>query len=263
MRKPSLAAICVVAAVALAGCSGSTAGTASPGAATTGVSVAPATYATAADLAEKVSSATQDKGSARMTFDMGVAGQAITGTGAFAGKGADTKLQMSMNAGGQGGIEMVLLDRNIYLKVPGSPGGKPWMRSSLDGAFGKQFGGLGDQADPSKQFDQLKTAGTLSGATPDTVDGTPATKYTLTLDAAKLAAAGTPEQQATNKALVEQGVKTIDMQIWVGDDNLPLRVSTSTPVQGQTTTIDIHYSDWGKPVDIAAPPADETADAPN
>jgi hypothetical protein len=50
--------------------------------------------------------------------------------------------------------------------------------------------------------------------------------------------------------------------LWISDDNLPLRVD-SRVVGGKTpqTTTTITYSDWGKPVSIAAPPASDTVSA--
>lgn len=268
MRKPIVAAVCVAVAVGLAGCSGTTAGTATagPGAsAGTPAAVAPAAFTSAADLAGALRTASGDKTSAKLAFTFGLGNESVTGTGAYSGSGGDARMQMTMKVAQQGDLDMIVIGGDIYVKIPGAPGGKPWIKASTSSgsAIDKEFAGFGDHVDVAKQVAQLDDGGTITGSSSDTVDGTPATKYTITLDPAKLAANGTPQQQAAIQTVIEQGVSSIDMTMWVTSDNLPLRISYSVPLQGQNTSFDMRYSDWGQPVDISAPPADQVTETPS
>jgi hypothetical protein len=56
------------------------------------------------------------------------------------------------------------------------------------------------------------------------------------------------------RAMVTQGVKTLNYSIWVDDDTLPRKFSTVVPTKQGDVTASGTYRDWGKPVSIKAPP---------
>jgi hypothetical protein len=264
MRKMAVAAVCAAAALTLAGCSSSATTDTGTSAGGTAAS-SPAVYGSTAELTKALGAATEDKKSAKMTFDFGTAGQSMKGQGAYAVTDADVTMQMTMDAGAQGRMELLLVDRTLYIQAPGlAQGDKPWIRFSADGdnPVVRQLAGLTDQIDVTRQFDQLNNGGTITAGAPDTLNGTPTTKYSITIDTAKAAAAATPEQKQQYDTLVQQGITAIDMQLWVDAGDLPRQVATSIPVQGRTTTATVGFSDWGSPVTVTAPPADQVAELP-
>ncbi|WP_329107721.1 LppX_LprAFG lipoprotein [Streptomyces sp. NBC_01439] len=101
----------------------------------------------------------------------------------------------------------------------------------------------------------------------ETIDGQKTTHLagTLTLDELKAhSASSTPaakERQEKNlKTLEEQGIKSLTMDIWIDEADQAKQVRT----QGQGTSgsmdVTIKFKDINKPVEIAAPPADQVMD---
>jgi hypothetical protein len=56
-------------------------------------------------------------------------------------------------------------------------------------------------------------------------------------------------------------VSTVESSLWLDARNHPLRVLLAQPLPaGQGTyTVDARYREWGQPVQISAPPADQVA----
>lgn len=195
--------------------------------------------------------------------------------------GTDTKMAMTMNmdmsgvpgAGGQGNmaIEMILLDRNIYMKMPQGMGGsaeKPWIKMSLD-----QMGGGGAQmeqsmqfSDPTKTLEMIQENGEILNTEQTTVDGQPATKYSVELDAAKLMEK--MGQQMPGNVKIDK----LPMDVYLNADNLPVQIEMDMgkmmkdiaeqsgqpmPSGMDSAKMTAKYTNWGEPVDIKAPPADQ------
>jgi hypothetical protein len=55
-------------------------------------------------------------------------------------------------------------------------------------------------------------------------------------------------------------VTTETIDLWVASDGLPVRVSVSSNSANGAVKADMHLSDWGKPVTITAPPANQVGD---
>jgi len=261
MRKTFLLAACTAAALALAGCGGSTAGTAAPAPA------APAPVAqitTIGELSDAISKSTQGKNSASMDMNIAFAGQSITGTGAYAINGPDVKMQITMTVPELGPMEMRLVDRVMYIKSEKS--GPKWLKAPIDpnNPQTAEFAKIIDQVDVSKQFDQFKAVGTLKGKAEEPVDGTPATRYDIAVDVQKaLASAPSAETKAQLEPLQQAGVQNLDMQLWVDQANLPIQFKTAFSAQGQQVSAAVKLKNWGAPVTVTAPPADQTSDLPS
>jgi hypothetical protein len=57
------------------------------------------------------------------------------------------------------------------------------------------------------------------------------------------------------------GVTKETIDLWVASDSsLPVRVDVSSSTSAGAFKVDMHLSDWGKPVSISAPPADQVGD---
>lgn len=263
MRKSFLLAAVTAAALALTGCGGATtAGAPAPAAAP-----APVTSITnAGQLADALTKATQGKNSATMKMDIATGGQSFGGDGAYSINGTNVTMRLNFTVPGQSSaLEMRLVDRTIYVKLPAGTGGGGWLKVPVDANNPQtaEFAKLIDQVDVSKQFDQFRTAGELKGQAPDTVDGVQTTRYDVSVDVAKaMAAAPNEEARKQLEPLSQAGVKTLDMQIWADTENLPRQIKSSFSAQGENATATIKLSDWGAPVTVEAPPANQVQELP-
>jgi len=217
-----------------------------------------------ADMTEAMGKATSTK----VTFESTALTQSVTGSGTFR-FGKDSAADLSVMVAGQGNIRIVVLPDAFYLKLPASaglPGGKSWIKltskgdDALSSAFGPMLDQLTQSFDPAGNADLLKASTTVTRAGTATVGGVRTTKYTATVDLATVAKAVGGSLAQQYRALASSQTNSLDYAIWVGDDSLPRKFSTTveTP-QGDVTAVGT-YSDWGAPVTVTAPRASEIAD---
>ncbi|HEX3648096.1 MAG TPA: hypothetical protein VHV49_06680 [Pseudonocardiaceae bacterium] len=232
---------------------------------------------TVADLGAAVQHNTAQHNSVHVTMAMSVPEiGSINSTGDLTFHPALAEhLTMAMPALG-GAMEMVLVHGTMYLKLPTSVSGalgetgKPWTKIDLgaDSALTQSLGSTADlanQADPATLIQKIAAAGTITKVTHETVNGVATTHYAITVDVAKMAASlsGEPAEQRAQQELRQDGVRSVPFDIWVDGDNLPTRIVTHVAYAEPTTgrseqvTLTIAYTDWGKPVTITAPPADQ------
>lgn len=212
-----------------------------------------------------------------MTIDMGAL--KMTAEGAFdyvAGAGRIT-MDGSALMPGLGSIEMIALDKVIYMKLAGIPGvdpAKPWIKLDL-ATLGKQAGvdiealtEMGSNNDPTASLQYLRGASDdITEVGKDTVRGVPATHYKGTIDMAK-AAAQVPEQyrDAFEKARSKVGLTAIPMDVWVDAEGRAVKMVmvANSPAKGAAPatagTITVELFDFGAKVDAAAPPAGQVTD---
>ncbi|MGY2874488.1 hypothetical protein ACVW00_001678 [Marmoricola sp. URHA0025 HA25] len=155
-----------------------------------------------------------------------------------------TEMKMSMDMGSTKAV-VILVGGVVYMQQ--TPGGKfvkidkntPGMGSIVE-----QMSGLSPDGSITAMkgaLQKVEYAGT------DTVDGTKVTKYRVTADTSAMAA--TLGGAAASGDLP----KTVTYTLYVDDDHLMRRIDMT--VAGQA--IQMLVSDWGKPVDITAPPASQ------
>jgi hypothetical protein len=144
--------------------------------------------------------------------------------------------------------------------------GRPWRKivAGSDDPLAQSIEASLDQtrrtSDPAYILRLADAAGTLHGTAADQVDGTPATKYSITIDFVKAASAfNDPAIHASLEKQINQGMKTVDYDIWVDAEDLPVRFvmngTVTVPGSGrQAFQTMLTMSDWGKPVTITAPP---------
>lgn len=228
---------------------------------------------TVADLGAAVKQNTSQHNSVHVTMAMSVpAVGAINSTGDLTFSPALAE-HMTMAVPSLGNMETVLVNGTMYVKLPGQLAnllgntGKPWTKFDLGGddPLSQSLGSTADvaaQADPTKLLQQIAAAGTITKVTHETVNGAPATHYAIKVDVAKMVAAQSGDQSQAQE-LQQLGVGTVPFDIWVDSNDLPLRIVTHVAYSepGASTseqiTITINYTDWGKPVTISAPPADQ------
>lgn len=262
MRKITLL-ICGMVVAALVGCGTRPAGQNS------------SDFGTFEDLAANVAASTAAKSSVHFVLRMEVAGQSFTGDGD--GKlGAQPALQMTMSIPPAGQMDMRLVNDVLYLKLPQElTAGKPWIRVDPNGndpisrTLGASLRQLKQNGDPSQILEQFSGAGMITGKADEQLNGKATKRYSLTIDVKKVAASQTdPDLKQMIDQALQTGVDTFPMQVWLDQENLPLRTTVDVPFknpntqQAENVKISIDYSDWGKPVEISAPPAEQVGDVP-
>jgi hypothetical protein len=147
----------------------------------------------------------------------------------------------------------------------------PWVKVDLaasglhggaDGAQLRQF----QQADPTQFLaylrgvsDEVETLGR------EAVRGVGTTHYRATVDlerASREAGAFTDPERF--RQLVEQlGTSTVDLDVWVDDEGRVRRQRFEQPLPeppGATVGVTLELFDYGAPVEVSAPPADQVTD---
>lgn len=164
----------------------------------------------------------------------------------YAGSRTDMKMSMEM---GPTKVVVVIVDGAIYVQQ--GAGTKYQKIDGHDGALGSllgQMSNLGPEA----------SIGAMRGAVrevryvgPDTVDGTPVSKYHVTIDAGSVAGAlgsGMGGMGGTGTM-----PSSVSYDLYVDADHLMRRLDMTVGEQHLRMTV----SRWGEPVVIAAPPASE------
>ncbi|HEY3751759.1 MAG TPA: hypothetical protein VGL80_21470 [Pseudonocardiaceae bacterium] len=272
MRSRTLlvAGVGVAAVLALTGCApNSITGSAAPqGAATQHTNVG-TTAASVADLGAAVQHNAAEKNSVHVDMNVTVPGAgALTASGDMRFAGTKSAVHLTMDLPSVGNMEMVVVDGTFYMKLPaglaslmGGSDDKPWAKVDLGStdAITQSLGSTADfanQVDPTQMINQIKSAGTITKVTHETLNGQQTTHYAITVDVAKLAG-------AEKQSMAGLGVTTLPFDIWVNSDNLPVRIITKVgyadPVSGssQQVAVTVNYTNWGQPVTVTAPPADQ------
>ncbi|GLZ38462.1 hypothetical protein [Actinokineospora sp. NBRC 105648] len=273
--KTKLLTAVAVTALSLTACNGSSTSapsTSAPTSSAPGTGTADATDAgqsgfdTLKSLAEAVKQKSTNSKAVHVKFTGSAGGAELNGDGDLS-FGAQTAMQMSMVTP-EGTITTRFVDNAIYVKTPQPlQPGKPWLKLDLSGdnPLAKTLNGSLDSlknADPSKSLGQLVTAGKITAVKPEQIDGRQATHYSITVDVTKIKAADLGLDSEAVAQLEQSGVKTYPVEVWVNSDDLPIRYITEIPAAGTTAKIQADYTNWGKAVDVSAPPAAEVATLP-
>jgi hypothetical protein len=241
-----------------------------------------AAAANLADLAKSIGDQTAETNTAHMKITADAAGEQLTGEGDINMSADNAAMVMDMTTS-EGTISMVLLDEVFYVKLPQGQElqpGKPWLKidSNDDSPMAKALGGMTDQmsqnADPRATIEQFEKSGEITSTKEEELNGEKTTHYSITVDVQKLADNQTdPTMKSSMNQAIEAGLKDFPVDVWINQDDLPVRFKLDMPVPtgaasgssggaGQTMKMQIDYTDWGKKVDIAAPPAAQIAELP-
>ena len=105
---------------------------------------------------------------------------------------------------------------------------------------------------------------TIANSTEEQVDGQNTVRYELVTDVQQAAAEAESEAAKNSyQLLLDNGVTELKSTLWIGEDGLPVKAEAVNPamnVMGREipeTTVTMTYSDWGAPVQITEPPADQ------
>ncbi|GLV80350.1 putative lipoprotein [Streptomyces lavendulae subsp. lavendulae] len=228
----------------------------------------PAEAAPAAYL-EKTKKKSQEITSLSYTMSGKAAGQNISGEAAMRMK-PTVAMSMTMDSPDEPGqkVEIRLVDGAMYM---GS--GAQWLKFDLKALAPEQakeldsLGSAQQGQNPADTADSLSASKDLKKVGEETIDGQKTTHLagTVSLDELRTrSAASAPEakdrQEKNLKALEQQGIKSLTMDIWIDEADQAKQVRT----QGQGTSgpmdVTIKFKDVNKPVEITAPPADQVMD---
>ncbi len=298
-----LGAGAIVAGAALVACghagSAGTAGSAGPAAST---STSSPTEVLASAYATTIGSGTAKvdlTGQIDTTVDGKAESVPISAYGAidFANKATD--LNESIAGAANDATETRYLNGMLYQRIPaeatGLAGGKQWIAMDINQMSAKQGGsGFGQllASAPSNPSDLMMyltaVEGQVKSVGPDIVDGVPTTHYAATIDLDKVATLDPSAASTTKQLEQELGSHSLPVQLWVDQQNRLRKISLDEniahPVPGSTTSggtattgqngkettigavhvaVTVTLSDYGTPVQVVAPPADETDNLTN
>jgi hypothetical protein len=208
---------------------------------------------------------TQQAKSVHFTMAGTSAGQQVNGSGDMA-FGPQPAFEMTMGAAGQT-ITARLLGSVMYMQVPAAQrsalGGKSWLKMDL-AAISKGSGVNADQltrqlkdADPSQQMKRLLDTGKLTAVGEETIDGAKTVHYSgvIPLDA-YLKQYDSGLKSKAEQEMRRQGVTEVKTDFWIDEQYQPRRCH----IVAGPTDMTVNYTDYGKPVNVVAPPASETTD---
>jgi alpha-tubulin suppressor-like RCC1 family protein len=201
----------------------------------------------------------------------------FTGTGAFSDpqQAVEMTTQLpALGANAPSSMEIRLRYPAVYLNFNGLPlrhllpSGKSWVRVDLRREvkrFGVRVEQLATNANqlPSGALAPLRGSKDAKRLGSDTIDGVQATHYRVRIDLNEAVARATPRERKVLQRLLlaekSQGISGVPAtaDVWVSEDGLVRRVGERLLLIGHAT---MTFSDYGAPVHVGAPPADETID---
>jgi hypothetical protein len=176
------------------------------------------------------------------------------------------------------GTEQVLLVDNIfYMQIPGMQDltNKPWLKidttdtsNPANQIFTALVSSIKENADPSQMIKNLEAGGTLTGTDTAQLGGQSTTHYKITVDIDKMIANQTdPTMKQLLGMAEQQGLKNYPVEVWLDSHGLPVQTTIDMPAMsgapGSGGVSTVTYSNWGAPVTITAPPADQVGTMPS
>lgn len=214
---------------------------------------------------------------AQMTFDLSSFAELMksfgssfggTATGDF-GSPEDWKLE-AIQDGDTAYIRFPLIAKKL-------PAGKTWVKgdakdlSQANAGQMSQFGSLAG-TDPRDVFSLLKAvSGSIEAVGSDKIRGVETSHYRATLDLAKIAQL-VPEAQrqslnGLDQSAKQAGLTDLPLDVWIDADNrvrkLSIDLDAKQPGSDQSVkaSLVVELYDYGTPLDLELPPADQVVDA--
>jgi hypothetical protein len=157
------------------------------------------------------------------------------------------------------------------------PAGKTWVKGDvkdLSGANAGELNQFGSFAgtDPRDVFGMLKAvSGSIEAVGTEEIRGVETSHYKATIDVSKLEKLVPAEQRQTlggiDEAAAQAGLTGIPVEIWIDGDQqvrkLTFSIDAKQPGTSQSVkaSFEVELYDYGKPLDITLPPADQVVDA--
>jgi len=178
-------------------------------------------------------------------------------------------------------LEAIQDGDTVYLRFPlmakELPDGKSWIKGDAKELAAQSGGGLGQfgsfaGTDPRDTFSYLKAvSGSIETVGGETLRGTDTTHYRATIDVAKATEMLPAEQQtglgSLDAIFGQAGLSAIPLDVWLDAEQrvrkLEMAFEMAAPGADEKarTAMTIELYDYGEPLDISLPPADEVVDA--
>jgi len=190
----------------------------------------------------------------------------LTGSGEvdFTKEPAEMAVTMRVPAAGDTTMEVRLVDGLFYLSMGELTGDKLWKVDLVDPSGLLGGSGLGPM------MKQLAPGQMLAGAEDgirevtyvgqEDVSGRQLDHYRVTVDTAAM-------MRAMGDAMRGQGMpsagampKTVTYDLWLDEQDRLGRMDMDLPMGGNEMSMRVEMTDWGAPVHIVAPPADQVTD---
>ncbi|MFE4377964.1 hypothetical protein [Streptomyces cyaneofuscatus] len=176
--------------------------------------------------------------------------------------------------GGDGSVRARYLQDEYYADMgeafAATIGGKRWVRyaykdlAELGGPAGDVLKEQVQNSTPEQGLKALLAAGDVRKAGQEDVRGVPATRYSGTVEVAELtgrnSALDAGQLTALKERLTAAGVTTQTVDIWVGEDDLPLKKTERGETAAGAFSSTVFYSDYDTEVSVEKPPAADTVD---
>jgi len=190
----------------------------------------------------------------------GSAGQTQTMSGQA--RFGDDGVEMKASGTGAQAMEMILVDKAMYMKSPDLGMGDKWLKIDLSDPS-SLFGMIGKATDPEVMFKAMEAPKKLELVGAEDVDGVETNHYRITLDPAQYLKA-----MELPPAMADMLPDELVTEMWVDADDLPRKFTQTMEVPAAgggkptTTTTEGSYSDFGTDVEIEAPPSSQVTEQP-
>ncbi|MGW0086132.1 hypothetical protein [Streptomyces sp. NPDC003393] len=217
---------------------------------------------------------TQDLGSAdvRMSTDLGSGTGPVTMEGTYSwGHGFAFDVEMDTKAAQLGQLHAapktrtIFVDGAYYYDIDPQPSGplkgKEWMKIDASALFGEKgaqaFDGGSGAGSPAASMKGLKYASDVDDLGKETVDGQRTHHYKAVIDQAHM---GKFKEAYGNQdnlfGSLTGGGDSIEMEVWVNDKDLPVRMTE----RFGKATVTMDFEKFGAAAAVKAPPAVQTGD---
>lgn len=279
MTKTRIAAVLVAAPLLLAACAGDSGTATSPTSAAGSAAAASSAGGVAGDLGsaqpgqtvdkdafvEAVNKGTAEAKTYALDLKMDMSGEQtgrVTMTGvADVSDQANPKMKMSMELPGAGGassagsVEMILVDKVMYMKAPGSAG--KYFKMTMDQMSKLSGQDLTAAMNPTAQLDKMKSAmKQVTFVGEEDVNGVHTRHYKATIDAAGVTPS--PSSMPSGMSLPSQ----MPYDIWLDEANRTRKFTMDMSMGAMTIKYEGTMDKFGEPVSIAAPPASQVQPMP-
>ena len=166
--------------------------------------------------------------------------------------------------------QALFTDNVLYAKVPrlaqSVSDGKPWLKIDVNEAGRRTGFDVGSMVEQVQQVDPAKQTKMFTGSKDarrvgtEKVDGVETTHYTGTVTVQEALNRLDPQaRQKLNGWLPKDHANgKINFDLWTDGENLPRKlVSKASDGKGQSGTVTVRYSDYGKSFSVNPPPADQ------
>jgi hypothetical protein len=259
LKKAALVAVVPLALASLTACgAGETSGTATPASSGGGNHSAAAntgSHLESAGFLHLVQGAAAKITTARVSMAGTASGQHYSMKGALDLTGSKPAMDMTMNLGSaaMGDVEMRLVDQTMYMRLGQMTQGKfvKFDLSDPNSPLGSLTSSL-DQLDPSKLMSDLKPS-TFRGVRLVGTDSSGKHYHAV------LVTANAPQLKGLPASETAALPKTMAYDVWLDGQGRFSKFVVSIPKLMKLTA---HYTDYGAPVHIAAPPASQITAMP-